>query len=193
MNNKQIIEIIHLASCDMDFKRRKQFGGVWPINYLKRTNLFKPGKRRIAILNSDPSYKPGQHWFVFGIDARSNDKKEWHAFIFDSLAQAESHKYSTLKKFLQSTTPIEIVLYNRVRVQSENVDSCALHAIYFCVLLIKLNYSFLEAMQTFHTENLLLNDCELLSNFLDFINCNNLETLFRETIASLDATVNLCT
>src|SRR5882757_11009603 len=98
MNTVLIEQIVGLALLCETKERREQFTGVHSIDKLdSEANLVAPGKLRMCIVNSQTSYEPGEHWFVVGVDLREKDKRQWHAFVFDSLAQYT--KYPRLVKF----------------------------------------------------------------------------------------------
>jgi hypothetical protein len=188
MDTEQIETVIRLSvpKCS----RNKKFCGVFPIDYLFKIDLLKAKELRICILNTDSSYKPGRHWFLVGIDCRSSDKSQWHIFIFDSLSQQENYK--TLQDFLKKQTKLTFVLYNNQLVQHQNVDSCALHVIYVATMLLTLEMSFCEVMQTFNVDNPLANDCNLLQNFNQFLTCLSEHKLFNEIMENLPTTESEC-
>jgi hypothetical protein len=54
------------------------------------------------------------------------------------------------------------------------------------------NLSFTETMQTYSPNNPLANDCRLIENFAEFLNCKKAEKLLSEIVKNLPDTVNEC-
>jgi hypothetical protein len=77
-------------------------------------------------------------------------------------------------------------------VQHQNVDSCALHVIYTSIMLLTKEMSFCELMQTFNVDYPLANDCNLLHNFHEFLDCQNEHKLMNELIENLPLTNSEC-
>jgi hypothetical protein len=187
MNSHQIEKIISLTlGCS---KGRDAFLGVFPIDMLSKINLFIPGKRRVCILNTDPSWKAGTHWYLLSVDARLNDH---FATLFDSLHPAKTLRLPEVQKFIKSIPSLSHVTFNRNAVQNNDVDSCALHTIYVASLLIDENLSFEKIMATFDASNSLVNDCQLLANFHSFLLCSNQRQLFKEVAQNLKETRLMC-
>ena len=188
MDTIQIQNIIRLAlKC---YKPNNKFVGVFPIDFINKISFSQPGRLRVCIFNSQTNSEPGEHWFVVGVDRRSSEEEE-HAFVFDSLSQNLTTKYPILKKFLMKQNDIKFVLRNKSPVQNKNVDSCALHCIYFVLLLVSENYSFSKALGTF-SSNALLNDCSLLQNFNDFLRCQESNELLSGLHNQLSMTYAHC-
>jgi hypothetical protein len=72
------------------------------------------------------------------------------------------------------------------------VDSCALHVIYFATMLLKHGLSFTNVMQTYNAQNPLLNDCKLLENFVEFLSCQKETNLLREIAQYIPQTKHAC-
>jgi hypothetical protein len=189
MNNEHIERVLKLSLCGSE--RKGEFLGVFPIDRLAKIKLYKPGRLRICILNTDPAKLPGRHWFLFGIDCRnSSSNEQYHAFIFDSLAQCE--KYTTVWNYLTTSTTLSHLLFNKQVVQDMQVDSCALHVIYFTTMMLRNGFSFSETMCTYNVHEPLLNDCKLIENILEFLFCENNLLLANEIQQNLPDTLFLC-
>jgi hypothetical protein len=180
MNTEQIENVLKFS---LRCGSRGKFLGVHPIDRVGEINLVQPGRLCVCILNTDTSSGPGQHWFLLAI---RNDV----AYMFDSLAKCG--EYRSVWQFLRRDTKISQVLYNRQPVQDEQVDSCALHVIYFATMLLKRGFSFEATMQTYNVQTLLLNDCSLLENFSEFLNCATEVDLLREIAQQLPQTEHAC-
>jgi hypothetical protein len=177
MDTLQIMQIINNSLINCESNDRAKFAGVFPINRVDdKANLVVPGQLRVCILNSHNENQPGEHWFVTGVDSR--DATNVHAFIFDSLAQNLFLKYPSLHNYLSNLTQLNYVLRNNTPLQDKKVDSCALHSIYFVVQMLREKLSYVNTLETFHSNNKLANDCSLLLVFNDFFEClGNLELI----------------
>jgi hypothetical protein len=195
MDTHQIQRVVEAALECVPQAKRDQFKGVFPVDHFvdkeRADQLYYWMERSIYILNSHPTSGPGEHWFVVGFDMRGSDTKKWHGFLFDSLALDMREKYPIVCKYFENSD-VSYVLRNKYPVQDESVDSCALHAIYMVVLLIKEGYSFIEALRTYDPARRLRNDCVLLENFKSFLECQSLLSLFRELGVSLKDTYSMC-
>jgi hypothetical protein len=186
MNTEQIERVLTFSLCHNSSSSSGKFLGVFPID--QEVKLFKSGELRICILNTDSSKLPGRHWFLLGVDCRLDEQQ--YAFMFDSLAQCQ--KYKTVWNYLANQTTLSHVLFNTQRVQDIEVDSCALHVIYFTTMMLNNNFSFTETMCTYNVQEPLLNDCQLFENFLEFLSCQNEFQLFTEIQQNLPDTIFHC-
>lgn len=179
MDTRALEKIIPIVlGCHIDNMTSSKFTGVFPIDALSKANLFAPGKLRVCVINSQSSWQSGEHWLVVGVDLRSRQSKDHHAFVFDSLALNLKRSYPLLFEFLRShSSTLNHILRNKTKFQTVGLDSCGLHAIYFIEQLISQNLSFEEAIKTFHPGNTLLNDCSLLVRINNFLSCNSKQEL----------------
>ncbi len=79
----------------------------------------------MAIINTDPSDLPGEHWVAVYLT------REGSGCFFDSFGNApDSDRFPTsIKNFLISNTPV--VLYSTKRVQDFTSDVCGQHCVFF--------------------------------------------------------------
>ena len=175
MDTEQIGHLLLAALDGLPAETRAQYTGVCAADQLVRgeAKLFEPGKRRVCIVNTDPSDEAGTHWFTLGVDARDSDEVKWFGFVFDSLALNARAEYRFACNHL-ATLPLCYVLRNRFATQDSEVDSCALHAMYMITMLLKENLNFEQALGTFDSECALRNDCALLENFNSFVQCKTM-------------------
>lgn len=96
---------------------KKYFRGVFPIDKISNKKILAPG---IIIVNTDPSYLPGTHWFVIFIRAQN-----YPAEIFDSFGRKLRNNY--IKRFVKINSNGKI-LYNNKQIQHEFSSMCG----YYC-------------------------------------------------------------
>jgi hypothetical protein len=184
--------ILTTLACNEKSNIDKKYTGVFPIDHISQAELFVPGELRVCVLNSQTSSQVGEHWFIVGVDLRH---EPFHAFVFDSLAKNLKTNYLSVYNFLKDNImqPLEFILSNRTKFQSDNLDSCSLHVVYFLILILNRNLSFENALQTFYPDDTLLNDCALLEKFNDFFSCHSEHALLTRINDQLTSTVDECT
>jgi len=195
MDTSQILKIFKFASKCLSTREKVRFTGVYPINFVKSANLYVPGELRACVVNQDKNFERGSHWFVVIINCKSDNKFEWHAEIFDSLAQNVRKKYPFLFEYLtelKSAGKIQFVLRNTVPTQSKYLDSCGLMSLYVILNIIRENASFESILGSFNASNTLVNDCELLRNFQIFLECEEQNSALVKLESSLKETVKKC-
>lgn len=99
-----------------DAKIKIDFGGVLPKNLLPLSR----GRFKSFILNTDPSYRRGQHWQSVHFDNRR------HASFFCSYGTAPT---GVVKKFILENS--DTFSYNSIRVQHRMTTSCGLFCLFF--------------------------------------------------------------
>lgn len=126
-------------------------GGVFPIDNL-------PGKitKKCFIINSDPSYLPGTHWFAIFFP-----KKSYPEF-FDSLGRNPKFYSEDIINFLSKEN--KQIAYNCKRLQSTNSSTCGLFCLYFLYYRIR-GYSFEKILESFG-KNLKMNDLIVIDFYL---------------------------
>jgi hypothetical protein len=110
--------------------------------------------------------------------------------MFDSLAQCE--KYTSVWKYLKQQAKITKLLFYTQPVQDIQVDSCALHVIYFTTMLLNNGFSFTQIMLTYSVENIITNDCRLIENFPAFLSCQKEQSLINNIMQHLPQTLLHC-
>ena len=119
---------------------RQHFGGVLAVNEVPV--LLTPDK--IYIVNTDPSDKPGRHWFVLYKSSRFPEH-------FDP---AGLQPVKDIHNVLVLNGPRYI--YNTQRIQHYNSDTCGLFCLFFCYFRCR-GYSFVDILNMFY-KNLFLNE-----------------------------------
>src|SRR6185437_2532904 len=194
MNTQQIDRLVRAAldCCGEEeggSAPKEGFAGVFAADQLPPT-LFRPGERRVCIVNSEPQNKRGQHWFVLGIDARKAINH--YGFVFDSLGAESIQKRGFESAYFEKFPSLKYVLKNRFPTQDQSVDSCALHAIYFLLLLTLKGMKFENAVNKFDLEWKLNNDCQLLNSFNEFMRCKSFLKLIEQLKTDLADTYHRC-
>jgi hypothetical protein len=91
------------------------------IGVFSRDKLFKVKRKNYSlVINTDPSYKPGEHWVA--IVCRNK-----HAVYFDSYGQKPKHE--EIKKFL-NTSSVRWT-FNKTKFQSILTSTCGYYVILF--------------------------------------------------------------
>ena len=190
MDTNQIKSIISSALCCEIPERKQQFLGVFAQDELINQNLFIPGKRRIVVLNNKPSNDPGEHWYMIGVDLRH--KNDYHGFVFDSLAMPNIYRKAHDYFMVAHGTPkLNYILRNRAATQQASLDSCGLHVLYGVLTMIKGDHALPKFLATF-SDDMLMNDCILLKNFVEFLKCSHNESLLNDMQLSIKETVSYC-
>ena len=103
-----------------DYYARHFFKGVLPRDQLPRYITYPSA----YVINTHPSYKPGEHWLAVFYDANKM------AYFFDSFGLPPS--YYGLEKYLKSTA--KQVFYNHQQLQGITAITCGYYCIYFIML-----------------------------------------------------------
>ena len=115
MNTIQLNEM--LKTCPIT---RKNFRGVYASDEVPHHLSPLPG---FIIINTDPSYCPGLHWFAIYI---WSPKLAWY---FDSYGKPPELKLPLLHK-------IKRIIYNKIPVQSVFATTCGQHTLFFLLFSI---------------------------------------------------------
>lgn len=147
LNNLDILAIIK------NHKNKSLFLGVFPRNLLPQQVKYPS----CMIINTDPSYKKGQHWISIYYN------RDQTAEFFDSYGYPPSHY--NMDKYLKKTS--KSFSYNKKTIQSDNSKLCGYYSCLF--ILFKLNSKSLDKLLNFFTSSSIENDKKLLkllkSNF----------------------------
>jgi hypothetical protein len=111
----------------------KSTKGVFPIDKLP-TNIYP---YKMLLMNTDPAFLPGKHWVCMFIP--NNGPSEF----FDSIGKNPYQYSKKIVDFLGDT-----YLYNTVRLQPHNSDTCGLYCLYFLYHRIR-NFSFMDILSSF--------------------------------------------
>jgi hypothetical protein len=94
---------------------REMFQGVFSIDTL-------PEDPRLLVCNTDPSYKPGQHWIAIFIDSKG------HGELFDSFGRRpDGHLERYMNEHCISWT------YNKKQLQSIISSFCGYYCCFYCM------------------------------------------------------------
>lgn len=113
----QTEELIHFLSKFNSIKQN--FQGVYSITTIPILKL-----NHFIIVNTDPHYNPGKHWFCLV-------RRKKYFELFDSLGVTEE-KLEYLKEFINFRKRITFK-YNETPLQSNNSISCGQFVLYFIV------------------------------------------------------------
>ena len=107
---------------------RRKFGGVWAINKVPFSKL----KNKIMIINTDPHYKKGKHWFC--IHFHKKKKKRYNRIeIFCSLGKRNSYR-GWMGYFMKKLQRKGIIICNKDRLQSIKSSKCGHYCLLFAIL-----------------------------------------------------------
>ena len=108
------------SSLKANKKTKKCIYGVYPIDKLpKKFKLFKSNeKEKYLVVNTDPSYKPGKHWFALCI-SKNGKKNEY----FDSYGVLPNKK---IQKYLNNN-----FIFVNITLQSKFTTSCGQWCMYY--------------------------------------------------------------
>lgn len=112
-------------------------GGIFSVDNLPENVNFK----KIFIINSDPSYLPGEHWLA--VFFPSNSLPEF----FDSFGKSPSQYSQSIFNFLIEKDSRGFV-YNCKRIQSTQATSCGLFCLYYLYFRIR-GFTFASIMERF--------------------------------------------
>lgn len=98
-------------------------------------------KESLHVVNSDPSYLPGTHWFVIYINNQ-------YCEIFDSLGKDPKQYGYDLKLFMNK---YDKTVYSKKQVQASESNICSIFCIYFCFYRLR-GYSFEQIIATFSND-----------------------------------------
>lgn len=100
---------------------KMHFLGVFARDKLPEINHYPVS----VVINTDPSYLPGQHWVAFYID------KNKKCSFFDSFGQKPS--YYGLEKYLKINC--RKLNFNKKQLQGRSSYTCGYYCVYFVVLM----------------------------------------------------------
>jgi len=110
MNSRQIDRVIR--------RHVRRFDGVYSINTLPRRH----GGPKLLVANTDPAYRPGEHWISISVDDRGNGQ------YFDSFGRAPSKRFHDyMNRHCRRWT------YNRTQFQSAASELCGHYCIVWCL------------------------------------------------------------
>jgi hypothetical protein len=112
MNTTQIERVLK--------KNCPNFQGVIAVDQLPL--VLPDGKDLHYVVNTDPSYRPGQHWIAVHIDEK--DRGE----VFDSFGEEPPLPF---KKFMNRHCVTWV--YNKRQLQSVASKFCGFYAIFYCI------------------------------------------------------------
>lgn len=99
---------------------RKCFDGVYALDEIVHIRM----RPRLIVVNTDPSWKQGQHWLVIFFPSHSGNVE-----LFDSLGSADRKYPAEIKRFLTKfATQIKL---SRNRVQPPDTGLCGLYCLHF--------------------------------------------------------------
>lgn len=114
--------------------------GIYPINKIPRNRDLN---KQFIIINSDPAYLPGEHWFcIYFPDSGIPE-------FFDSLGNFPNYYSTDLLSILGAK-----FIYNCQRIQPKHSSTCGLYCLYYIYHRFK-GLNFVEILQDF-------------SNYLDY-------------------------
>ena len=117
MNTSQILRVL-----TEDANLRKNYFGVYALDKIPT----KPPLPCFLVVNTDPSYAPGQHWVAIHIN--SYGYGEW----FDSYGLSPSFYNAKFETYLKrNTTHFE---YPQIQLQELSSTVCGVYCIYFLTL-----------------------------------------------------------
>ena len=122
----------------------KHFIGIFPRDRLPAS--LPPYRPLLIVCNTDPHYKPGQHWIALYIGTRGRGK------YFDSFGIYPPLIFSSF--FNKNCSEW---IYNSKRIQSVVSTFCGQFCIFYC-LYKQLGYELKDIVACFHTEDTALND-----------------------------------
>ena len=108
---------------------RRKFGGVWPINKVP----FSKFKNKIMIINTDPHYKKGKHWFCLFIPREKKKGENIKIEIFCSLGVRNSKK-GWLAYFIRKLQNRGSIIYNGNRLQAIKSSYCGYYCLLFAIM-----------------------------------------------------------
>ena len=98
----------------------KYFDGVFALDEVAAIRR----RPRLIVMNTDPSWKNGQHWMVIFFPARRHVVE-----VFDSLGSEERNYPAEIMRFLWRFA--SVVKLSRKRVQPADTGLCGLYCLYF--------------------------------------------------------------
>lgn len=136
----------------------KSFGGIFSIDEIPL--LVEPNK--YVIVNSDPSFLPGKHWFCMFYAQGSNVE------FFDSLGK-EPFYYSS--NIIQSVNKYKKIIYSSKKIQPSNSSTCALYCLYYIYHRLR-GYNFSSILNVFsdiveHNDVIVI---DFIHNFPEIVN-----------------------
>ena len=129
---------------------KTSFIGVFPRDQMPAIKSYPVS----FVINTDPSYKEGEHWLGFYFD--------WNrtCYFFDSFGN--SPEYFNLCKYTKVFS--NTVEYNEDQIQGFFTNTCG-HYVVFFILMINRGFSIKKIMSCFNLKNFDLNDFRI--SFID--------------------------
>lgn len=115
MDNITILKILNSNHKLNKLKQEKIFIGVFPRDEFPHIKSYPV----CFIINTDPSYMPGEHWLAVYIDNNQ------HCFFFDSYGN--SPKYFGLENEFKN---FKKLTWNKIKIQGDS-NNCGLYCILF--------------------------------------------------------------
>jgi hypothetical protein len=126
------------------------FIGVFPRDQLPIIKSYPAS----FVINTDPSYKEGEHWLGFYFDRNKT------CYFFDSFGN--SPEYFNLGKYTKTFS--NSVEYNEDQIQGFFTNTCG-HYVVFFILMINRGFSIRKILSCFNLKNFDLNDFRI--SFID--------------------------
>lgn len=132
MDTKDIERVLN-ADC------REMFQGVFSVDTL-------PERPRLLVCNTDPSYKPGQHWIAIFVDSKG------HGEFFDSFGRRPDYRFERyMNEHCIAWT------YNKRQLQSIISSFCGYYCCVYCMFRCRgLN---MNRIIGYFTRDTAFNDC----------------------------------
>ena len=128
-------------------KTVESFGGIMSSDML---DMCKPNK--FYIVNSDPSNKPGKHWFCVYLTSVPE--------FFDSLGHSPTYYSKDIERLLIQNGPDYI--YNSQRLQNYDSILCGQYCIYY-IIMRAMGYSINGIVNNFSKTHLKCNDQSIIT------------------------------
>lgn len=142
MNTKQL-----WTALTLNVKTNMYFDGVFSYNTLKNIKE-KPG---LIICNTDPSYKPGEHWVLFFFD--SEDSVDFYDSLGKDISYYGDEFLKFILRFAKNITQCE------KRTQPINSSLCGQYCLY---------YAYLKCSKKWNMEKI-VNSMTLPENVFNFV------------------------
>lgn len=141
MNTIQLTSVMKKSA-----KKGTHFLGVFACDQLPKHRVTK--LPAMAIINTHPSSKPGEHWLAVYISARK------HGFFFDSFGNPPDNFSPKIKKFLVNNCCA--ISFSSKQVQNDVSLACGQHCVFFLNKIQK-GMSFKKIL-SLYSSNLICND-----------------------------------
>jgi hypothetical protein len=138
MTTEQIKEILR-----SDSYSKLNFLGVFPRDHLPVITVYPVS----FVLNTDPSYKEGEHWLGIYFDRKRK------CYFFDSFGYEPT--YFGLDFYMQKYA--SVIEFNKEQVQGFFSNTCGHYTVFF-ILLITRGFTFEEIISCFNLKKFDIND-----------------------------------